>query len=118
MDPQTKIPVGWTRMNTLGAFNVEGEYFDHVRMECGAFKECEKAAREGGAEVAVFDLFNRMCYLVRNTFDLGDMYTVTKDNYMRYAMDLRLKSARTFIARTNRTFIARTKDGRFSKKPA
>ena len=109
MDQQTKVPVGWKRLNTLGAFNVEGEYFDHVRMECGAFKECEKAAREGGAEVAVFDLFNHMCYLMRNVFDLGDMYTVTKDNYMRYTMDLRLKSARTFITRT--------KDGRFSKKP-
>jgi hypothetical protein len=61
MDQHTKVPVGWKRLNTLGAFNVEGEYFDHVRMECGAFKECERAGRRRGAEVAVFDLFNRMC---------------------------------------------------------
>lgn len=106
IDRQTKIPIGWKRLYTFGAFNVEGEYFDHVRMECGAFKECELAGRVRGAEVIVFDSFNKLCYFVRNVFDLKDMYTVTKDNYMRYTMDLRSRV---------RPFIARTKDGRLSK---
>lgn len=30
-----------------------------------------------------------MCYLARNVVDLKDMYTVTKDNQYRYAIDLR-----------------------------
>ncbi len=37
---------------------------------------------------------------MRNAFDLKDMYTVTKDNYMRYTIDLRSKGARTFVPRT------------------
>jgi hypothetical protein len=89
IDEQTKPPVGWKRMMTFGAFNVEGEYFDRIRLECGAFNECESTGRVRGAEVAVFDLYHNMCYLVRNVFDLKDMYTVTKDNHMRYTIDLR-----------------------------
>jgi len=32
---------------------MEGEYFDHVRIECGTFQECEEVAREKKAEMAV-----------------------------------------------------------------
>ncbi len=95
IDQQTKPPVGWKRMTTIGAFNVEGEYFDRIRLECGAFKECELSGRVRGAEVAVFDLYHNMCYLIRNVFDLKDVYTVTKDNHMRYTIDLRWSSVYT-----------------------
>jgi len=80
---------GWVRLFSMGSFNKEGEYFDHVRIECGALEECEEVAREKKAEMAVFDMFNSMCYLARNVIDLKDWYTVTKDNQYRYAIDLR-----------------------------
>jgi len=80
---------GWVRLFSMGSFNKEGEYFDHVLIECGAFEECEEVAREKKAEMAVFDMFNSMCYLARNVVDLKDWYTVTKDNQYRHAIDLR-----------------------------
>jgi hypothetical protein len=89
IDEKANPPTGWRRMFGMGGINMEGEYFDHVRIECGAFQECESEARQRKAELAVFDLFNSMCYLARNLFDLNSMYTVTKDNQYRYALDLR-----------------------------
>jgi len=84
------MPKGWRRLFSMQlSNNLEGEYFDHIHIECGAFKECEAVARKKHAEMAVFDMFNSMCYLARNVVDLDDAYTVTKDNQFRYAMDLR-----------------------------
>ena len=93
-------PPGWSRGAMDGA-NIEGEYFSHLYMECGAFAECERAARKRGAEMAVFDKVNSMCYLARNLVDLGDRYLVTKDNGNRYFLDLRNKLATA--STTNRT---------------
>ena len=89
IDEKATPPKGWKRQYVMGSLNLEGEYFDLVRIECGGFQECETVARKKKAELAVFDLFNSMCYLVRNVFDLNSMYTVTKDNQYRYSLDLR-----------------------------
>ena len=89
IDQQVKVPTNWRKLGALSKFNVEGEYYDPIMLGCGAFVECELVARERGAELAVFDLYNKMCYLARNVFDLKHMYTITKDNAMRYSIDLR-----------------------------
>ena len=89
IDEKANPPKGWKRLYVMGSVNLEGEYFDHVQIECGGFQECESVARKKKAELAVFDLFNSMCYLARNVFDLKSMYTVTKDNQYRYSLDLR-----------------------------
>ena len=89
IDEKANPPKGWKRQYVMASVNLEGEYFDHVRIECGGFQECESVARKRKAELAVFDLFNSMCYLARNVFDLKNMYTVTKDNQYRYSLDLR-----------------------------
>ena len=86
---QKDLPKGWNRLFIMGTFNLEGEYFAHVRIECGAFLECEEVARKHKAELAVFDMFNSMCYLARNVFDLEDKFAITKDNQYRYGIDLR-----------------------------
>ena len=89
IDQQVRVPTNWRKLGILSKFNVEGEYYDHIMLGCGAFVECELVARQRGAELAVFDLFNKMCYMARNVFDIKNMYTITKDNAMRYAIDLR-----------------------------
>ncbi|KAL7530605.1 hypothetical protein ACHAXR_003589 [Thalassiosira sp. AJA248-18] len=87
--PKQNLTSGWNRLSAMGKSNLEGEYFDHVPMGCGAFLECETVARQKQAEMAVYDMFNSMCYLARNVVDLGDFFTVTKDNQYRYIFDLR-----------------------------
>lgn len=89
IDEKATPPAGWKRQYVMGSINLEGEYFDHVRIECGGFQECQSVARKKKAKLAVFDLFNSMCYLARNVFDLKSLYTVTKDNQYRYSLDLR-----------------------------
>ena len=89
IDQQVRVPTNWRKLGILSKFNVEGEYYDHIMLGCGAFVECELVARQRGAELAVFDLFNKMCYMARNVFDVKNMYTITKDNAMRYAIDFR-----------------------------
>ena len=84
-------PPGWKRFYFMGGDNLEGEYFEHHTLECGSFLDCEKVARMKGAELAVFDMYNSMCYLARNVIDLESAYTVTKDNSYRYYIDLRKK---------------------------
>ena len=64
---------GWVRLLTMGSFNLEGKYYEHVRVKCGSFDECESAAREINTELAAYDFFNSMCYLARNVFDLGGL---------------------------------------------
>lgn len=83
------LPIGWKRLYGMGGDNFEGEYFEHIRMECGGFKECESVARQKQAEMAVFDLSHNMCYLARNVVKFEDMFTVTKDNGFRFFVDLR-----------------------------
>jgi len=89
LPPQLALPPGWRRMFSMGQFNLEGEYFYHVDLKCGKFRECEMLARMKRAEIAVFDVYNGMCYLGRNVMDLGNWFPVTKDNANRYAIDLR-----------------------------
>ncbi|KAL7548197.1 hypothetical protein ACHAWF_011497 [Thalassiosira exigua] len=89
LDRKADPPDGWQRLFTMGRSNLEGEYFAHVPMGCGTFVECEAAARHEKAEMAVFDIFNSMCCLARNVVDLGNYFTVTKDNTYRFILDLR-----------------------------
>jgi len=89
IDQRMDLPVGWKRLYTIGSNNLEGEYFDHVRIECGAFEECKLVAQNRHAEMAVFDTINSMCYLARNVIDLGTAFVVTKDNQNRFIFDLR-----------------------------
>jgi hypothetical protein len=84
-----KPPEGWRHLFPVGGLNLEGEYFAHILLECGTFSECETIGRNRQAEMAVFDVFNSMCYLARNVVNLGSVYTVTKSNNDRYAIDLR-----------------------------
>jgi len=83
-----QMPPQWKKPYTIGPNAFEGEYFDHIPLECGAFKECEMVGRQNNAEMVVFDLFNSMCYLARNIISLGDYYGVTKDNPQRYGLIL------------------------------
>lgn len=88
------LPDGWSRgvLRQAGQrVNVEGEYFSHVRLGCGAFAECEQVALRAEAEMAVLDGSNSMCYLARNLQQLDDAYPVTKDNGNRFYVDLRKK---------------------------
>ena len=83
---------GWKRHFSIGSSNLEGEYFESVPMVCGALAECEAEARRKEAEMAVFDMLNSLCHLVRNVVDFDDFYTVTKDNQSRFFVDLRINS--------------------------
>lgn len=85
-----QYPMGWKKSYSIGGGNLEGDYFDHIPLDCGGFEKCESIARQGGAELAVFDLFNNMCYLARNVVHFDDAFTVTKDNQSRYMIDLRM----------------------------
>lgn len=87
-------PPQWKRLSFMSllatrADNLEGEYFSHIRVDCGGYEACESHARESRAELAVLDIFNNMCYLARNVFELKDSYSVAKDNLYRYYLDLR-----------------------------
>ena len=74
----------------MGKSNLEGEYFEHIHLGCGAFEECKSVAQQKRAEMAVFDIFNNACYLARNVVDLGSsFFTVTKSNQDRFVLDLR-----------------------------
>jgi len=91
--PKPNLPIGWKRLYSMGFPNLEGEYFDHIPIECGAFEECASVARQKEAEMAVFDMANSMCYLARNVVALDDVFTVTKDNQYRFFVDLRNNEA-------------------------
>ena len=91
--PKPDLPIGWKRPYAMGPTSLEGEYFSHIPIECGAFEECESVARQKGAEMAVFDVANSMCYLARNVVSLDDVFGVTKDNQYRYFIDLRENEA-------------------------
>ena len=60
---KTATPKGWQRLFTMGKSNLEGEYFEHIHLGCGAFEECKSVAQQKRAEMAVFDIFNNNCYL-------------------------------------------------------
>ena len=89
LPPKSPLPTGWKRLFSMGKDNLEGEYFHNESMECGTFPECEELGRKMGAELAVYDMYNSMCYLARNVVDLGNWFTLTKDNHNRFAIDLR-----------------------------
>jgi hypothetical protein len=91
--PETAPPT-WKKLSVMSRVattddNLEGEYFAHIPMECGGYKECEAVGRKKKAELVVFDRYNSLCHLARNVFRLEDSYTVTKDNTQRYYLDLR-----------------------------
>mmetsp|Transcript_23847 Transcript_23847/g.49398 ORF Transcript_23847/g.49398 Transcript_23847/m.49398 type:complete len:765 (-) Transcript_23847:1499-3793(-) len=85
----TPRPKMWKRMFFMMQKSYEGEYFAHTAIGCGGFDECETFARQNGADMAVFEIYNSMCYAMRNVFDLETSYSVTKDNQERYFFDFR-----------------------------
>ena len=92
--PELAPSKSWKKLSAMSKVatmddNIEGEYFDHVHIGCGAYEGCEAVGRERKAELVVFDRYNSFCHLAKNVFRLEDSYTLTKDNAHRFYLDLR-----------------------------
>lgn len=79
-------PKGWIKR-----VGYEGDYFAHIMIECGGFGDCETFARRNDAEMAVFDVYNSICYAARNVIRLKSIHSVTKIDQDRFFFDLTKK---------------------------